>query len=79
MKKISSILALVLSAGLSSHAVVNIDWSSTSGTILQSNMTNAPYTWYAQLIWSPDAVASPFNAADPFTVDPPSMSSWYSV
>lgn len=60
-------IPLLLLTALTADAAVNVNWTSAANAIKQSDgTTNAPSTWYAQLIWSADNVISPLNPADPF-------------
>jgi hypothetical protein len=60
-------LTLLLSGVASSAmASVSINWISPANSILTDTSTAAPSTWIAQLIYSPDALVSPFDGANPF-------------
>ena len=66
MKKVILSL-LAICAATSSFAVVSVNWLSPASAIKDADgTTNAPATWFAQLIWSDDAAVSPLNPADPF-------------
>ena len=62
-----TLIALVTVLGFTSaHATVSVNWNSGANAIKDNLGANAPNTWIAQLIWSPDNVISPVNPASPF-------------
>jgi PEP-CTERM motif len=66
MKLLSSLL-LVVAGTCSSLAAVSVNWLTPSNSIKQADgTTNAPNTWMAQLIWSPDNVPSALDSNNPF-------------
>lgn len=66
MKKaiITTAMAYLATCAIS-MATVQIKWESTGQDIKDVAGGNAPTTYYAQLIWSPDNVASPVDPANP--------------
>ncbi len=66
MKRLAPLLMLVAGT-MSSLAVVSVNWSTPANSIKgPDGTTNAPSTWIAQLIYSPDNVASPLDGNSPF-------------
>ena len=66
MKRFITLFAILGAA--TANAVVSVNWTTPSNSIKgPDGTTNAPSTWIAQLIYSPDNAASALNPADPFT------------
>lgn len=65
MKRYITLFAIFGAA--TANAAVSVNWLSPSNSIKQQDgTTNAPRSWMAQLIWSPDSAASPLDPANPF-------------
>lgn len=63
----------IISAGLAylascvvSMAVVQINWNSQGQDIYAADGSFAPVDYFAQLIWTPDQLASPLDMVNPF-------------
>ena len=65
MKRFITLFAILGAA--TANAVVSVNWTTPNNSIKgPDGTTNAPSTWIAQLIYSPDNAASALNPADPF-------------
>lgn len=61
------LIPFLLLSAVSVNAAVNVNWTSAANAIKRDDgTTNAPSTWYAQLIWSSDNSISALNPVSPF-------------
>lgn len=61
------LIPFLLLSAVTANAAVNVNWTSAGNAIKQDDgTTNAPSTWYAQLIWSSDNSISALNPMSPF-------------